>query len=172
MKKGKWLFQPFPFFIIKSSIWMFNRNLKIIIYVFGVSIVFSSDFSYNISTELWEMEPSRYITQGWLFCFHWYLFTPWESFAWCTISWANKRSKMTGFCCIPYGNQTSSRWYLRFPTAIKQTAAVPLQNNTANSFPANDRHRSFSINQPPLVAYSTVGLNNSRIRSHTFPICT
>lgn len=51
--------------------------------------------------------------------------------------------KMTGFCCIPYGNQTSSRWYLRFPTAIKQTAAVPLQNNTANSFPANDRHRSF-----------------------------
>ena len=24
----------------------------------------------------------------------------------------------------------------------------------------------------PLVAYSTVGLKNSRIRSHTFPICT
>ena len=67
---------------------------------------------------------------------------------------------------------TSNLWYLRFPTTSRQTATVPLQNNTANSFPANDRHRSFSINQPPLVAYSTVGLNNSRIRSHTFPICT
>ena len=45
-------FSAIPLFYYKEFYMNVQPKLENYIYVFGVSIVFSSDFSYNISTEL------------------------------------------------------------------------------------------------------------------------